>query len=100
MLKGLSLASHEDFANFFKDFEVTLKNPLLNVKLEGTVMDQIVEVMDTALTQYTLYLLSGHCMAPLTHHANKMSTPPPGFKYNDCGDPHFMNQCPKDFDDE
>ena len=50
VLKGLSLASHEDFANLFKDFEITLKNPLLNVKLEGAVMDQIVEVMDIPLT--------------------------------------------------
>ena len=53
VLKGLSLASREDFTKLFKYFEITLNNPLLNVKLEGTVMDQIVEVMDTALTQYT-----------------------------------------------
>ena len=55
VLKGLYIVSHEDFAKLFKDFEITLKNPLLNVTLEGTVMDQIVEVMDTALTQFTLY---------------------------------------------
>ena len=29
-----------------------------------------------------------------------MSTPPPGFKFDNFGDPHFMNQCPKYFDDE
>ena len=63
-------------------------------------MDHIVEVMDAALTKYTLYSLSGQWMASLTHHANKMSTPPPGFKCDNCGDPHFMNQCPKYFDDE
>ena len=38
----------------FKDFEITLKNPLLNVKLKSTIMDQIVEVIYTVLTQYTL----------------------------------------------
>ena len=54
VLKVLSLASHADFANLFKEFEITLKNPLLNVKLKGTMMDQIVKVMDTPLTQYIL----------------------------------------------
>ena len=39
-------------------------------------------------------------MALSTHHANKMYTPPPGLKFDNYGDPHFMNQCPKDFDDE
>ena len=32
-LKGLSLDPHEDFAKLFKYFEITLKNPLLNMKL-------------------------------------------------------------------
>ena len=54
MLKVLSLEYYEDFAKLFKEFEITLKNPMLNVNLKGTMMDQIVEVMDTALTQYTL----------------------------------------------
>ena len=54
VLKVLSMASHADFAKLFKEFEITLKNPMLNVNLKGTMMDQIVEVMDTALTQYTL----------------------------------------------
>ena len=50
MLKVLSLEYYEDFAKLFKEFEITLKKPLLNVKLEGTVMNQIAEVMDTTLT--------------------------------------------------
>ena len=45
VLKGLSLDYHEDFAKLFKNFEITLKKPLLNVNLEGTVMDQIAVVM-------------------------------------------------------
>ena len=100
VLKGLSLASHEGFAKLFKDFEITLKNPLLNVKLEVKVMDHIVGVMDTTLTQYMPYSLSGQWMALLAHHTNKMSTPPPGFKCDNFGNPNFMNQCPKYFDDE
>ena len=100
VLKGLSLAPHEGFAKLFKDFEITLKNPLLNVKLEVKVMDHIVGVMDTTLTQYMPYSLSGQWMALLAHHTNKMSTPPPGFKCDNFGDPNFMNQCLKDFDDE
>ena len=47
VLKGLSLVSHEDFAKLFKDFEIILKNLLLNMNLEDTLMDQIVEVMNT-----------------------------------------------------
>ena len=54
VLEVLSLAPHADFVKLFKDFEITLKNPLLNVKLKGTIMDQIVEVIYTVLTQYTL----------------------------------------------
>ena len=100
VLKGLSMVSHEYFAKFFKDFEITLKNPLLNVKLEVTVMDQIMEVMDTALTQSTSYSLLGQWSMSSTHHTNKMYTPTPGFKCDNCGDPYFMNQCPKYFDDE
>ena len=34
------------------------------------------------------------------HHANNISTPTPGFKCDNCGNPHFMNQCPKNFDNE
>ena len=33
VLKGFSLASHEDFARLFKDYEINLKNLLLNVNL-------------------------------------------------------------------
>ena len=92
LLKGLSMASHEDLAKFLMDFEITLKNSLLNVKMEGTVMDQIVEVMDTALTQYTSYSFKSQWMASSTHHANNMFTPTTGFKCDNCGDLHFMNQ--------
>ena len=63
-------------------------------------MYQIVEMMDTALTHYTSYSLSVQWMALSTHHANKMSAPRPGLKCDNFGDPHFMNQCPKHFDDE
>ena len=100
VLKGLSLASHEGYAKLFNYSEITLKNPLLNVNLEGTVIYQIVEVVDTVLTQYMPYSSMGQWMASLKHHANKISTPPPGFKCDNFGDPHFMNQFPKDFDDE
>ena len=72
MLKGLSLASHEDLAKLFKDFEITLKNPLLTMNLEGTVMDKIVEVMETALMQYTLYSLLGQWMASSRKHADRV----------------------------
>ena len=53
VLKGLSLESHEELSKLFRDLEITLKKPLLNVKIEFTMMDQIVEVMDTAIMQYT-----------------------------------------------
>ena len=49
VLKGFSLDYHEDFAKLFRKFEITLKKPLLNVNLEGTVMYQIVEVMENTL---------------------------------------------------
>ena len=90
VLKGLSLASQEDFAKLFKDFEITLKKLVLNVELEGTVMDQIAKLMDTVLTQYTSYFLLGQWMVLSTHQATKISTPTPGFKCDNCGDPHFI----------
>ena len=58
--------------------------------LEGTVIDQIMEVMDTALTQYTSYLLLGQWMASSTKQANEIYTPTPGFKFDNCGDPYFI----------
>ena len=100
VLKGFSLASHEDFARLFKDYEINLKNLLLNVNMEGTVMYQIMEVMDTMLMQYTSYSFSSQRMKLSTYHANKISTPPPGLICDNCGDPKLMNQRPKDFDDE
>ena len=63
-------------------------------------MNEILEVMDTAITQYTSYSFPGQWMVSSTHHANKMSTPPTEFKCDNCGDSHFMNQCPKYFYDE
>ena len=54
VIKGLALVTHVEFAKMFADFASDLKNPLMNLDLKGTVMEQIVTVFETTLVQYTL----------------------------------------------
>ena len=50
-IKGLALGTHVKFAKIFPDFASDLKNPLMNLDLKGTVMEQIVTAFQTALFQ-------------------------------------------------
>ena len=76
--KGLSKTTHFKFAKYFADFESNLDNALMtNVSLEGTTMEQIVTVTETALTKYASYNLSGECMKVSTKSYNRLSAPPP-----------------------
>ena len=96
------MASHVKFAKMFADYESNLKNPLRMMNLKGMTMEKISMLMETALDQYASYSLAtgdDQWITPTTH-ANRASTPPKGFKYDNCLGDHFMNQCTKDFNDD
>ena len=69
--------------------------------LNGSVLEQISTVLETALREYASYSLSTGDDAWMqgTTHAHKASVPPNGFKCDNCLGPHYMNQCPKEFDE-
>ena len=53
IIKGLAKTTHPKFAKLFADFESNLDNVLMtSVLLDGTIMEQIVTVMETALAKY------------------------------------------------
>merc|ERR1712194_123102 len=102
IIQGLSLASHIKFSKMFADYASDLKNPLMqSVMLNGSVLEQISTVLETALREYASYSLSTGDDAWMqgTTHAHKASVHPNGFKCDNCLGPHFMNNCPKDFDE-
>ena len=92
IIKGLAKTTHPNFAKLFANFESNLDNELMtSVSLDGTIMEQIVTVMETALAKYASYNLSGEWMKVSTKRYNKSSAPPPGFKCNKCLGRHFIN---------
>merc|ERR1712086_793003 len=102
MIQGLSLASNVKFSKMFADYVSDLKNPLMqSVMLNGSVLEQISTVLETALREYASYSLFFRSDAWMqgTTHAHKASVPPNGVKCDNCLGPHYMNQCPKEFDE-
>ena len=104
IVQGLSLASHIKFAKMFADYASDLKNPLMTaVTLAGdTTFEKISTVLSTALTTYASYCLStgdDAWMRTSSVRANTATTPPAGFKCDNCLGPHYMNACPKEFDE-
>jgi hypothetical protein len=84
------------------DYVSDLKNPLMqSVMLTGSVLEQISTVLETALREYALYSLStgDDAWMQSATYTHKAFVPPNGFKCDNWLGPHYMNQCPKEFDE-
>ena len=63
ILKGLAIASHPGFSKLFSDFGTAIENDLMgSVVFNGTIIEKVVQIFDSALSRYTSLCLSNEWM--------------------------------------